>query len=307
MKAKVIGAMAAAFFMGWLAGTARADFTLHGDEQLTVDTESESTPFPSGYLYDFSRVNVVGGGAVTRLYAYDSSTVNISGGNVSWATYGGIFAHDSSTVNISSGLAIGLDASDASTVNISGGGVGGFRGAGVYGGLDARGTSIVNISDGSVNWIRASDQSTVNISGGWIDTEGFEGSYGVSTYGTSTVNISGGWMPSQYNAGIDGGLYTHDSSTVDISCGDVALVRAYDSSIVTFDGQDFLLGTGLSLDGDKVMGTGILSGKWFDGTAWSTSIPYHAAGATIRVVPEPATLSLLALGGLAMIRRRGKK
>ena len=58
------------------------------------------------------------------------------------------------------------------------------------------------------------------------------------------------------------------------------------------------------MDGDKVLGTGDLYGKWFDGTAWAISIYEHNAGATIQLVLELATLSLLALGGLAMIRRR---
>jgi len=87
----------------------------------------------------------------------------------------------------------------------------------------------------------------------------------------------------------------------------VTELRARDTSTVTFDGQDFILGTGLSLDGDKVLGTGGLSGTWMDGTSWTVNITLHDAGATILAIPEPATLSLLALGGLAMLRRRSKR
>jgi hypothetical protein len=84
----------------------------------------------------------------------------------------------------------------------------------------------------------------------------------------------------------------------------VSSLDARNTSTVTFDGQDFILGTGLSLKSDRVLGTGTLSGKWFDGTAWAVNISRNDTSATIRAIPEPATLSLLALGGLAMIRRR---
>jgi len=53
---------------------------------------------------------------------------------------------------------------------------------------------------------------------------------------------------------------------------------------------------GLTLDGDRVLGTGLLTGKWFDGTSWAIPIQKHDLGATIRVVPEPSTLVLLSIG-----------
>jgi len=58
--------------------------------------------------------------------------------------------------------------------------------------------------------------------------------------------------------------------------------------------------------GDRLVGTGILGGKWTDGTAWTVKITANDTwyGATILAIPEPATLLLLALGGLALLRRR---
>jgi hypothetical protein len=78
---------------------------------------------------------------------------------------------------------------------------------------------------------------------------------------------------------------------------------ACNSSVVTFYGRDFGLGTGLTWDGNRVLGLGTLSGEWMDGTRWATNIAYNETTATIRVIPEPATLLLLGLGAV-MLRRK---
>ena len=90
---------------------------------------------------------------------------------------------------------------------------------------------------------------------------------------------------------------------MDISGGSISYLGAYETSGITLHGYDFGATAGLSLVGDEVIGTGLLAGKWFDGTSWVMSIGTHAAGAHIWAIPEPATMALLALGGLAMIRR----
>jgi len=79
---------------------------------------------------------------------------------------------------------------------------------------------------------------------------------------------------------------------------------AYDTSTVTFHARDFSVASGLSLDGDRVQGTGILSGEWFDGKRWAINIRTNDATATILAIPEPATLGLLAVGGVLALRRR---
>jgi len=153
--------------------------------------------------------------------------------------------------------------------------------------LDPYDSSTVTLSGGSVKHISARDSCTMEISGGKVNND-------LDAYNSSNVTISGGTVA---------GLVVHDSSTVTISGGQVGLLYIYETSTVAFDGQDFILGTGLSLDGDRVLGTGVLSGKWFGGTAWTVNISANDPGATILAIPEPATMSLLGLGGLGLIGR----
>jgi hypothetical protein len=49
------------------------------------------------------------------------------------------------------------------------------------------------------------------------------------------------------------------------------------------------------------LGTGMLTGKWFDGTSWATSINTNDSGATIRAVPEPSTFILLGMGAVGLL------
>jgi hypothetical protein len=99
-------------------------------------------------------------------------------------------------------------------------------------------------------------------------------------------------------------LFAHGSGHVHMSGGQATDLYAYDTGAITLDVREFSLGAGLLLDGDRLRGTGPLSGKWRDGANWTSYIRVNNADATIRLIPEPATLSLLALGGLAILRRR---
>ena len=62
-------------------------------------------------------------------------------------------------------------------------------------------------------------------------------------------------------------------------------LSAYDTSTVTFRACDFSFGAGLSLDGDRVLGTGLLSGEWNDGTKWVLEIDTNDETAIIWAIP----------------------
>ena len=270
MKAKVFVAVAALVFTGWLAGTARADFILTGSQQLAVNTAHGQ-----GTLFQQSKVWIVSGAFVHEINAFDNSSVYMSGGRVD----DDLFAYHNSSIYISGGMVYDLFTYDTSTANISG--------TGKVNIFTARNSSTVNISGGTVNRINTYDNSTVAVSGGTVDS--------LTPLNSSAVDISGGTV---------NWICGWGSGVVSVSGGTVNNLSATAGAAVTFHAQDFLLGPGLSLDGERLLGTGILSGEWSDGTRWVVKITANAAGATILVVPEPATLSLLALGGLALLRRR---
>ena len=233
-----------------LATAAQADFILWNDEQLTVDSSHQE-----GNLYDTSRAFIVSGGDVDDLYAHDSSTVDMSNGSASF-----LRAYESSTVDLSGGQVGLLYAHDFSTVDILDGAVSVVR---------AYTSSTVDISDGSVSSFYADNSSTVNMSGGAVNS--------LSASDVGIVNMSGGSV--SY-------LSATDSSTLSISGGLIDNnLRAYSSSVVTFNVRDFRLGAGLTLDGERLLGTGILSGEWVDELRWEVNVATNSgAGIFVSLV-----------------------
>jgi hypothetical protein len=164
----------------------------------------------------------------------------------------------------------------------------------------------VDISSGWVEFLDAYRGSRVAISGGGVERLGLCGTSDAIIFGGSVGRLD---APGHSNVAISGGsvgeLRTGSNSAVTISGGRIDQLRAYDRSSITIHGYDFQATAGLSLVGDQVLGTGLLTGKWFDGTAWTIPIDYQGSRATILAIPEPATLALLAMGlGLLALRRR---
>jgi len=148
--------------------------------------------------------------------------------------------------------------------------------------------STVNMSSGSVSYLNTYNSSTVDIFGGSVSDH-------LQAFDSSAVRVSGG---------IVNDLRSCDSSTVDISGGSVSDLWALHSSVVTFHGRNFSVSDGLILYGDRVLGTGLLAGEWFDGTPWTVNILANRPTAKILAIPEPATLLLLGLGAVMVRRKR---
>jgi hypothetical protein len=176
--------------------------------------------------------------------------VYISGGDVT-----GLNALDFSTVDMSGGSVYSLRAWNSSDMNVSGGSM-------TY--IGAYNSSTANISGGSMAYFSASDSSTANISAESVNY--------LQAYNSSVVDIFSAYM--NY-------LEAYHSSTVNIFGGSMAYLSAYDSSTVILHGRNFRAANGLVLDGERVLGTGILGGEWFDGTWWAVNIAYNEPTATI--------------------------
>ena len=144
------------------------------------------------------------------------------------------------------------------------------------------------------------------------------GTYGLSIgrtsiFGNGQVIVSGGQtaaIAASENGGVTisggetGSILALGNSHIVASGGIVPDFRVNDSSSLIIYGENFILGEGLWFNGDQLFGTGILSGQWFDGTSWTTQITDNDETATILLIPEPATLMLLGLGGFWLVKRK---
>ena len=339
----VLPVAAVLVLIGSLASEGRGDFVLWDDEEFTVDIN----PAGVGTLYDRSRVRVVSGGHSSRIYAYDQSSVTVSDGIVSrvdayhtssvemsGGVISSLYARDAASVNMSGGTVYGtFSVSNSSTANISDGSIAN---------LDTFGTADVDISGGSMDNLYTRDSSTVSLSGVSVDDVSVSNSSSVSLSGLSmddvfaydsssvslsdvsmdeltaasdsSVEISGGSMDDVFANGTMsmsgctvGRLFARGDSVVEILDTVIGTFYAQDRSTTTFTAREFRLGDGLTLDVDRLLGTGRLSYESYDGTRHLTVIENNHSGATILLIPEPATLSLLTLGGMAVVRRRKRR
>lgn len=190
-------------------------------------------------------------------------------------------------------------------------------------------TKVNLLSGGSVsNSVWACEDSQVTMSGGYVV-------FDLAVFQNGSITVSGGTVK-EYLQSLDTSSLTMSDGNVNtcfavtghsnaiLSGGWVSLLRAQENchlsiyggssdrgldawgySTTTFYGRNFQLGSGLTLDGNRILGTGILSGQWLNGKSWAMTIRSHDSTATI-LIPEPATLLLLVFGGLALPRKRRK-
>ena len=178
------------------------------------------------------------------------------------------------------------------TVNVlNGGSIGGVR-------LMALEDSRVNISGGSVSRIAAGDNSQVTMSSGSV------GDYFAAS-GNAQITMSGGTVGGSLQA------WGWDNSQVTMSGGLVSGgLQAFDGGHITIVGTNFTVdGSPVSFGryfaSDFVEGSGVLTGILNSGALLNNPF-YISTDASITLVPEPATLFLLGLGGLVLRKRKNK-
>ncbi len=92
--------------------------------------------------------------------------------------------------------------------------------------------------------------------------------------------------------GATGDIVAFGNSKIDIFGGEVPDIYVGNNSTLNIYADSFILGSGLSLDGNRLLGTGILSRQWFDGTSWTTQISGNAETATILLIPDGIEIKL---------------
>lgn len=147
------------------------------------------------------------------------------------------------------------------------------------------------------------------------------GTYGMSigrtrVFGDGQIIVSGGATGSivaEENSrvtvigGETGDILALGNSHIELSGGVIPNLNIGGNSALNIFAQNFILGSGLWLDGNRLLGTGTLSGQWLDSTHWTTQISGNSQTATIMLIPEPATMLLLAAGCLLMRRTLSKR
>lgn len=290
----------------WSLGVRRADATVYFDDGGTHEVDwpiEDDVAILDDFFGNTTTVKLVSGGSIRdHLDAYGSSQIGIAGGSIGdyLNAYGttqvdlsagsigiDLCTHDSTRTNISGG-SIGryLHVQDSTRTNISGGSIDMY--------LQAYGTSEIDISGGSIQALIACDSSRTSISDGTVD--------GLYAYDTSQVDISGG--------SIGQALTARGGSNVEVSGGSIggAIQAGPGSSLMTLVGTDFAIngtpvGYGEYGTGGQDWVHGALTGTLADGGSLSNEF-FIYDGCRIALIPEPAALSLLALGGLAVVRRR---
>jgi len=167
--------------------------------------------------------------------------------------------------------------------------------------------STIKVDGGSISYgITGSSNSEIVVNGGTIGT--------IWAYGHTSVAVNGG--------AINGWILASDNSMVQIRGGmfaNLSDLAASSSGTIYLYGSNFSVG-GVELNyGDSLRDYGVVGGPNFNdltgvitGTLLDSSllncefsVPLNnPGGADIIVIPEPATVCLLALGGLFLRRRR---
>ena len=229
-------------------------------------------------LMGSDNMHIMSSYATGTLWDYSVATIH-SGGSVVRS-----YLYDFTTLNLADGSALEIRAYYQSTVNVIGGSsllleVNDSARAYVLGGYFS-GTSAIQMRG----------NSSLTFSGGTVESD-------MRTYGTSSSLISGGSVRS---------LYTQENSSMRISGGTLPYLYVYDSSNVKIYGTDFRLGSGLSIVGNKLVGTGMLTGRWTDDTPWATSVVVNRLTASIELIPEPSGMFILfsCITTLGILRRR---
>ena len=223
-------------------------------------------------------VNILDGGVIPNsINGYQDSHINVLGGTITNL----LGFNENSQAIISGGSIKKLRAWDSSNITVSGGSIDSY--------LYAHHNSQVNISDGSKGYLGAFQDSKVNISGGSVVGQ-------LIVDDNSTVNIIGGT--------VGGILYTYLNGIIYLNGTGFAV-----NATPLVNGAKLSEFGTLIENGDLDYYTGTITGTLADGVDLDNTFEIYNTGtyegiADIIIIPEPTTLLLFGLGGLALRKRK---
>lgn len=245
--------------------------TIHQNNYIDLDWHNNITPGTS--------LNIVTGALIYTVHAYYNSSIAMSGGRIT-----NIHGSGNATIRVSGGsIEGGLYLSNTETT-ISGGTIGVL--------VHSTGNSAVAISGGSCGAFRTYNNAVGSVTGGHIE------SY-IKTTDNSVITVSGGTLEGYLGASNNGVIYLAGTNfEVDgqmLSCGDRL------SSFVPLTEH-------IVDDRIEIWRTGTVTGVLADGSTLNNTFYIYDYGvgnyADIVIIPEPATMLLLGLGGLLLRRRK---
>lgn len=246
------------------------DFVLSGDEFLHIRGN-----YSNGILHDQSRINVVQEGHVNHVYLNEQSQMIVSGGTAtSVDAYDNTFVammnadaavrtirlHDGSTAEMSGGSVADLISDKNNHIDISGGEVSSTFV------LDEN--SVLTVRGGTISQVTAKGHTRSLIVGGNVPR--------IIADGAAEVNIVDGTIVF---------LASRDSASIDVFGGDFTRLSVTDGGIITLHGYGFRGSADLEVVDDKVLGIGLLSGRWLGTeTPWIIDVSENYGNATLRAI-----------------------
>ncbi len=235
---------------------------------------------------------------VSGLYAVPDKIFTSDGIIREGDDYANVYIYDTppdrTTVSMFGGSASNMLAYDSSILNMTGGTTE------VY----ARNQSTINLSGGRVPTLVAYDSSNVNVFGG--------SAYGLYSYDTGTVNVfdnadldilrARGYSIANVTGGILDLVSASQFGTVNLLGGLVTdNLAAGDSGIINVYGYNL----GKSDTGGK-FGNGFVWGDWEGGVLFNFDFYGSETYSHVMLyeIPEPCTVLLIAIGSVALRRRR---
>jgi len=248
--------------------------------------------------YPSTHVNLVSGGKIYKLNPKHSSTVAMTGGEITYffSVYddssvtitGGevniMYGCGNSSITMSGGSAYTVVGQDSATITMTGGTV--------ETSFSVQGSATIAMTNGLVNSFGASENGTAIMTGGVVEA-------GLTARVNGIVIMSGGSVGSSLTAQYSGIIYLQgtdfavtdtDGATTNLSYGD--RLSGFGTLIENGD-NDYYEGT--------ITGT-LANGSFLDNRFSIHNIGYYEGVADIIIIPEPATLLFLGLGGLILRR-----